>query len=830
MPSGLTFNPDMDTILNDLRFALRTLRHHPGFALITVLTLALGIGANTAIFSVVNGVLLRPLEYPNPDRLVFITSKFTQLGFEQFWVDAGEYLDFRKHNKSFASVGAYSVGAANLGGESPTRPVRALITADLLPTLGVRPMAGRFFESSDSLPGAPPVVILSWELWQRSFAGDSNVVGRKVLVNNRNTEVVGVMPQGFDVHDQKVELWQALTVNEAQPGRGGHFLYMVGRLKDGVSYQQATAEAEDLTARWSTITPQGHVPAPLIHPIRFDPLKDDIVGSVKTALLVLQGAVAFVLLIACANLANLLLARAESRQREFALRTAIGATRSRLLRQFITEGILLATTAAVVGIGLAWAGIKAMLAINPNAIPRTATVSLDAPVLGFTLLTAIATGVVFGLAPLLHLSDRLSISLRDGARGATVSGMRKALRGALVVSEVTLAVVLVVGASLLVRSFANIVRVDAGFDRNKLVTFGLVLPGVTYPPERQVAFFTDLQAKLATIPGIQSVAAMTGLPPNRAVDANDTDFEHIAPLPAGVTPQQAGVPAENVDYYQIVNPGYTETMGIPVVEGRTFEPGDAAGPPVVLVNETLARHFFPDRSPIGQHLKPGLAAFNTLPWFRIVGVLKDVKQGGMDAKTGTELYVLAAHAPRFGKFGYNSMNLVMRSSLPLEAVAPQIRSTVKSLDAGLPIVRLRSMDDVFSVSMARPRFLTVLLGGFAGLALLLASIGTYGILSYLVTERRQEIGVRMALGAQRRQVLWMVLKQGLVLACIGLVLGVGGAIAVGRYIETLLFGVSPSDPATIAMVVTMILATAVIACLIPSLRATRVDPLVVLKE
>ena len=820
----------MDTILTDLRFAIRTLRHHPGFALITVLTLALGIGANTAIFSVVNGVLLRPLEYPNPDRLVFVTSRFPQLGFDQFWVDTGEYVDFRNHNRSFASVGAYSVGAANLGGESPSRPVRALVTPELLPTLGVRPLSGRVFEASDSLPGAPPVVILSWELWQRSFGGDATVVGRKVLVNNRSTEIVGVMPKGHDVHDQKVELWQALTVNEAQLGRGGHFLYMIGRLKDDVSYEKATADAEDLMSRWNTITPQGHVPDPKIHRIRFDPLKDDIVGSVKTALLVLQGAVGFVLLIACANLANLLLARAESRQREFALRTALGATRTRLLRQFITEGILLATAAAIVGTGLAWAGLKAMLAINPNAIPRTATVSLDAPVLAVTLLTAIATGLVFGLAPLLHLSDRLSISLRDGARGATVGAMRKALRGALVVSEVTLAVVLVVGASLLVRSFANIVRVDAGFDRSQLITFGLVLPGVTYPPERQVAFFTDLQSKLAGIPGVQSVAAMTGLPPNRAVNANDTDFEHIAPLPPGVTPQQAGVPAENVDYYQVVNPGYTETIGIPIVEGRSFETGDAAGPPVVLVNEALARRFFPDRSPIGQHLKPGLAAFASLPWFRIVGVVKDVKQGGMDAETGTELYLLAAHGPRFGNFGYNNMNLVLRTPLPLESLAPQIRATVKSLDAGLPLVKLRTMDDVFGVSVARPRFLTVLLGGFAALALLLASIGTYGILSYFVTERRQEIGVRMALGAQRRQVLWLVLRQGLVLAGIGLLLGVGGAIAVGRYIEALLFGVSPTDPATITMVVLLILATAIVACLLPSLRATRVDPLVVLKE
>jgi putative ABC transport system permease protein len=816
----------MHTLLNDLRFATRTLRHHPGFALITILTLALGIGANTAIFSVVNGVLLRPLDYPAPERLVFIASQFPDIGFDQFWMDPAEYSEFRDHNEAFQSVGAYSVGAANLGGETPTRPVRALVTHDLMPTLGVRPLSGRWFEASDSLPGARPVALLSWELWQRTFGGDPAAIGRQVPVNGLQTEIIGVMPRGFDVHDQKVELWQILTIDPSQLAnyRGSHFLHLIGRLKDDVTFERAVTDTERLLNQWSTIAPSTHTPNPTNHRIDLAPLKDDIVGSVQTALVILQAAVAFVLLIACANLANLLLARAESRQREFAVRTALGAPRSRLLRQFVTEGVFLSVIAAIAGTGLAWGGLQVMLAINPDAIPRTGAVTLDGAVLTFTLLTAIATGIVFGLAPMLHLSQRLTMSLRDGGRGTTVGAMRKTLRGALVVSEVTLAVILVVGAALLVRSFANLVRVETGFDQSSLVTFGLVLPGVSYTPERQVAFFTDVQARLAAIPGVQAVSAMTGLPPTREVNANTTRFEHI---PVSTDPTSVG---SIVDFYQIVAVGYTETMGIPLVEGRGFETADKGGPPVVLVNETLARRYFGDRPAIGGKMKPGLNAFAKLPWFTVVGVVKDVKQAGLDADVGTELYVLADQVPRIAGYAYNSMNIVVRSPLPLDAIVPQIRSIVGSLDAGLPIVRLQAMDDVMARSVARPRFLTTLLGIFAGLALVLAALGTYGILSYQVTERRQEIGIRMALGAQRGHVIWLVMRHGLVLASVGLLLGVGGAIAVGRYIQTLLFGISPTDPATIALVVTLILVTAVLACLVPSLRATRVDPLVVLQE
>jgi predicted permease len=808
---------------HDLLYALRHLWKHPGFAVITVLTLALGIGANTAIFSVVNGVVLRPLPYPDPGRLVFITSQFPALGFNQFWVSAPEFVEFRERNQAFEDVGAYRSGAVNLGTQDqPRRVVSAVITSELMPVLGVAPIRGRHFTRADTLPGAEDVAALSSEVWQSAFGRDESVLGRVIPIDGVPTRIVGIMPPGYDVHDQRIQVWLPLTLDPANPGnRGGHFLYLVGRLKRDVTLAQARADVETMLQKWGTINRDAHVPNPQQHRIRLDALQDDLVGGIKTALWVLQGAVAFVLLIACANLANLLLARAESRGREFAIRSALGAGRWRLLRQFLTEGIVLALMGGIVGAVIGMAGLRAVLAANPDSIPRSSEIGLDPAVLLFTIAISILTGLLFGMAPLLHLRERaVTTSLKESGQRTTAGSARARVRSGLVMAEVALAVVLVIGAGLLIRSFWNLLSVEAGFNRSHLVTFGVVLPGAAYrTPQSSVDFFTRLTRELSSQGGVQSVAAMTGLPPVRLVDANDTDFEGYTAPPEG--------PFENVDYYQTVTVDYLKTMGIPLIEGRDFSLADVTGAPVVLVNETLARMFYKNGSAIGKRVKPGGPQ---RPWFTIVGVVRDVKQGGVNAKTGSELYLLSEQTPAALNTARRNMNIVVRTGLPVESLAPQIRRIVQGMDSTLPIVKLRSMDDVFDESLSRPRFLAQFLGLFAGLALLLAAIGTYGILSYSVTERRREIGIHMALGATRSNVLGMVLGRGMRLTVVGLLAGLAAALGLTRLLQTQLFNVRPTDPVTMVSVAALIAAVAFAACYIPASRATRVDPMVVLRD
>jgi putative ABC transport system permease protein len=686
----------------------------------------------------------------------------------------------------------------------------------------VQPLRGRLFTREDTIPKTEEVAILSYELWRASFGENPGTLGSLIDVNGVRTRIVGIMPPGYDVHGEKVELWRPLRINPASPGnRGGHFLYLVGRLKPGVTLAQARADLETQLATWASLAPpNGHAPNQTNHRYRIDPLKDDMVGEVSQAVWVLQGAVALVLLIACANLANLLLARAESRQKEFAVRTAMGASRFRMLRQFVTEGIVLSLLGGAIGIWLAVTGVDAVLAANPDSIPRASEVSLDLPVLVFTLLLAIATGVFFGIAPLLHLTHRsTNMALREGGSRTTAGTAKARMRGALVIAEVALAVVLVVGAGLLLRSFWNLMRVDAGFDRSRLTTFSVAIPVAQYPePARRAAFFRQLIDKVRAIPGVQAAAAMTGLPPSRQVNANDTEFIGVPTPPSG--------PVHNVDYYQTVSVDYAATMGLPVVEGRGFVEADGAGGAVVLVNETLARKFYVDQSPIGRIVKPSVQGE---PPFTIVGVVKDVKQAGLSEATGTELYFLMEQMPAAAKNAPANMNVVVRSPLPFDALAPSLRQVVRSMDATLPVVDLRPMDEVFAESMARPRFLMTLLVAFAVLALLLAAVGTYGVLSYLVSERRQEIGIRMALGAERGALLAMVMRHGLTLALAGMLLGLAGAVAVTRLMQTLLFNVRPIDPFTFAVVAVVIALVALAACYVPARRATRVDPLIALR-
>jgi predicted permease len=840
----------IDTLRQDLRYAFRSLLRAPGFTIVTILTLALGIGANTAIFSIVNGVILRPLGYPKPAQLMFLTTRFPNMGFDQFWVSPPEFLEFRELTRSFAEVGAFTTGEANItAADRPLRVRSASVTDDLLRALGVQPFDGRLFAKGETdavgpppAPGAPPpqpprVAILSHELWQSAFGGQP-VVGRTVEINGVPREVVGILRPGADVMDNRTQVWLPLGLNPAnRQNRANHYLYLIGRLKNGVSEQQAESELTALIRTWADrVGPKQHVfrppPAPGADPgagaghvLQMEPVQDEIVGSASRTIWVMQAAVGLVLLIACANLASLLLARAETRHRELAVRTALGAGRGRLLRQFITEGVLLSLTGGALGLVIARLGVNALIRWYPTSLPRTSEVTVDSIVLLFTLGVSVATGIVFGLAPLTHTRVKeLAVALKEGARGAS-GAARHHIRRGLVMAEVAMAVMLVIGAALLLRTVYNLANVDAGFDRSRLVTFSMSLPVANYqqaPARAQL--YQRLLERLRQVPGVQSASAMTGLPPTRPVNANDTEIDNYTAPPEG--------PFENVDYYQNVMTGYFETMGIPIVQGRGFLPTDAAATGMVaVVNETLVRTFWKDRNPIGQRLRP--CCGDPIPWFTVVGVAKDVKQGGVDQKTGTEFYLLVdqtANVPGPLANAPATMNVVLRTTLPPAALASTIESAVRQADASVPVVRLRDMDDVFAESIRQPRLLGQLLGALAGLALLLATIGTYGVLSHMVTERRREIGIRMALGADQGRVVGLVMRQGLLVTAAGLAGGLAGAGALSRLIGSLLFGVQPTDPVTFAAVVATIGLVAALACWLPAWRASRVDPTVVLRD
>ncbi len=810
----------MQTLIQDIRFALRTLIRTPVVTGVAVLTLALGIGANSAIFSVVNGVILKPLDYEQPSELVFIASGFPTLGFDQFWMSGPEYRELKDWNQSFLDIGAYNTGEVSItGGDSPIRVSAAFATAELFGVLGVPAFMGRAIGRDDDVPQAEPVLVLSHGLWQRAFGGDRNVLGKVYEVNGTTRTIIGVMPQGFDVHDEKVEAWLPLQLDPANPrSRGGHFLYAIGRLKPGVQIERARAEVASLLVRWEE-EGGGHSPSPEGHPIHLTDMQEEVVGDVRPALLVLLGAVGFVLLIACANVGNLLLARAEARQKEIAVRTALGAGRGRLAKQFLTESVVLSLIGGTLGLIVGAVGVRALLATNPNSIPRVGEITLDASVMVFTLGVSIVAGLIFGLAPLLHLTVKdLSGSLREGGQRTTAGAARLFLRRGLVVSELALAVILVIGAGLMLRSFSALQQVDPGFQVDGLLSFRLYLPPTTYvQPDQQATFLEEMRAQLGGLPGVANVAGMSGLPPQRRLNANTMEFEGLE--------QNDDGPPHNVDFWQFVTDGYFETMGIPIVEGRAFGPQDLEGSvPAGLVNETMARTFWPGESPLGRRVRQG-----NNPWITIVGIVKDVKQQGIDQETGTELYFYYQQVANVMGFAPRTMNMVLRTTVPPTSIARLVRESVWATDANLPVADLQSMDQVIFESVARPRFLTLLLLTFGLVALTLASVGTYGVMSYTVAERSHEMGIRMALGAQAGSVLKLVLQQGLTVAGIGLVIGTVGAILLTKLMGSILYGVSATDVTTFAVVPLLLMAVAALACLIPAVRATKVDPIQVLK-
>jgi len=812
----------MQTFLQDLKYALRMLKKNPAFTAVAILTLALGIGANSAIFSVVNSVLLRELPYRQPGQLVRVYSEFPTMQLQKFWLSPPELLDIQREAKSWEAIGAWAPGGQNVGTESePLRVTSAAITRSLIDVLGVQPERGRNFSEEEDRNGGPNVAIISHGLWQRGFGGANDIIGKQILVNSQSTTVIGVMPTDFAFppgSNDQVDVLLPFQFDPANPGgRGSHFLSVIGRLKPGVTTAQAQSEMTSLMTGWKNEGRAKHLLNPERHPVVMLGLHEDVVGSARKAVWVLMAAVGFVLLIACVNVANLLLARAESRHREFAVRLALGAGLRRMVRQFVAEGLVLVLLASVLGVALAFLGLKVLLHFAPDSVPRTDEIGVGLPVLGFTIAVSIVAVFLFGLAPLAQVSERNLANWIRGAGQRAIRGGGQTLRKGLVIAEIALAVILVIGSGLMIRAFWKLQQVKAGFDPSGVVSFSLNLPPVKYKSPERLQFVNSLEQKLSTVPGVTAVSIASGLPPLRRINANDTEIEGYQQTPDS--------PAQNVDYWNIVGNDYFKTMKIRLLEGRTFAPQDdnLDAMKVVMVNQALAKRFWTS-SPIGRRVNPGFS--DPKVWFTIVGVVEDTKNTGMDKPAGPELYFQVRQVNEF--LGSN-VNFVVRGahdSTPLEG---SIRNAVRDLDSSLPVYSLRSMNEVVSKSMVQPRFLALLLATFSAIALFLAAIGIYGVMAYSVAQRTQEIGVRMALGAQPLHVLRLVFGQSLQMLLIGTVIGLAGAFALTRLMRTLLFEVTATDPLTYVSVVGLLTVVALVACYVPARRAAKVDPLIALR-
>ena len=823
--------------MNDLRFAFRQLLKNPGFTAVAVLTLALGIGANTAIFSVVSSVLLRPLPFKDPDRLVLVWERNVKKGYEMNHVGAATFLDWKAQNNSFESMAAFGIdeGLSLTGDHEPEVVTAVPVSANLFEVLGVNPILGRTFRVEEEAPGGDQVVILSHGLWQRRFSSDPNLPGKTILLDGRSYVVVGIMPPGFVFpgmtgvlygffFSKPADVWIPLALPaELLSSRGNHFLEIVARLKPNVSLSQAGAEMDAMMQRISQANP-----AELMGDrARVIPLREQSVGTVRSGLLVLLGAVAFVLLIACANVANLLLARAASRQKEIAIRVALGAGRLQVIRQLLTESVLLALLGGALGTLFALWSTDLFVGTVGDTIalttPGWTDIRIDRGVLGFTLLISLATGVIFGLMPALQSAKpNLNESLKEGERGSTEGFQRNRLRSLLVVTQIALAMMLLTGAALMLQSFLRLQGVNPGFDVNRVLTMQLNLPESRYTNQQQrTAFFLRLTERCRSLPGVQFASATSQVP--LSSDVGNTTIEVVGrpPLP----PDQLDV----TDFIS-VTPEYLGAMRIPLRAGRFINEHDTEeSPPVCVINQTTAHRFFGKDDPIGRKLKLGINNFTP----EIIGVVGNVRQRSLDVDSlppqiqklmSSQVYVPYAQTALWPK-----MTVVVRTSSAPMGLANALRAEVRALDKDLPVSKVRTMETVRGDSIAQPRFRALLIVLFGALALALATIGIYGVMAYSVARRTHEIGLRMALGAQNTDVLKLVLRQGMWLTVIGLALGLAGAFALTRLIARLLYGVSATDPLTFAVVPALLFAVALLACWIPARRATRVHPVEALR-
>jgi putative ABC transport system permease protein len=817
------------TFFKDVRFSLRMLGKSPGFAAAAVLCLALGIGATSAIFSVVHAVLLKPLPYRDPVRLLRLYTEFPTFpngGLRRFWTSPPEYYELSHELQSWESLEAWLTSGVNLAGATdPIRVTSCAVTGGLFPSLGVSPMLGRAITPQDDEPGAPLVILIGYDLWQRTFAGDRGVIGRTLQVSGRNANIVGVMPPGFTFPPGDLdppEVWTALQLGTPNPqNRGSHFLYVIGRLKPGLTLAQAQQEISRHVQESRARLGNNHTFSPDVHPIVTYPLHDEVVRAIRPALWTLMGAVGFVLLIACVNVANLLLARAETRQREVAIRKALGAGVGQLVRQFAIEGLLLSIGGAVAGLALAFLGLRIIATAASASIPRAAEVAIDPVVLALTFGVSLVTAILFGFAPLAQIAaGTLHDALKAAGGRAAGSVASNRFRSALAASELALALMLLIGTGLMIRAFWKLSEVNPGFRAGGLVTLRLNLPQAIYAkPEQVDQFWRALGHRVNSLPGVQSASLTSGLPPERPINANDTYIEGFTPVPNG--------PGHNIDYWQIIGDRYFETMGIRVIEGRGLDSRDGPGAPLTaVINETMARVYYGNQSPIGRRINPEGGPNMQNTYRTIVGVVEDVKNAGLDKPAGTEAFFPAQQRD----FARRAIYVVARAAGDPVGLIGGIRAAVRALDPALPLTQVRTMEDVLASAKSRPRLLTALLGLFSTTALLLASVGLYGVISYSVTRRTTEFGIRIAMGAGAGDVLALVVGQGLRLALIGVAAGAIGALALTRLIRGLLFGVSAFDPMTFAAMAGVLIAVTLLACVVPARRATRVDPLVALRS